>query len=73
MPAGTDAPAPFEVRTIADGMVAYAVIGGPRDATERPWPQLIEWVEQKGYQVAGPAMEIWPDGPKTEMRIAVRK
>jgi AraC family transcriptional regulator len=73
VPAGTEAPAPFEVRTIDDGTVATALVGGPHDAAERPWAQLVEWAEKDGYQVAGPAMELWLDGPKTEMRVAVRR
>ncbi len=73
VPAGTQAEAPFEVREIADGDVATVVIGGPHDTTTRPWAELVAWAEKRGYDVVGPAMEIWQDGPKIEMRIVVRK
>ena len=73
VPAGTEAPPPFEVREIVDGTVATAVIGGPHETTQRPWAQMVEWAGKRGYQPTGPAMEIWQQGPKTEMRIAVRK
>lgn len=73
VPAGTQASAPFEVRAIADGSVAGATIGGPRDANQRPWKQIVAWAEKQGYQVVGPAMETWPGETTTEMRIAVRK
>ncbi len=73
VPAGTEAQAPFEVRGIADSDVATVVIGGPHDTTQRPWAQLVEWAGKRGYDIVGPAMEIWQEGPKTEMRIAVRK
>jgi len=73
VPAGTAAEAPFEVREIADGTVATAAIGGPHETTRRPWAELVDWSEKQGYQITGPAMEIWQEGPKIEMRIAVRK
>jgi uncharacterized protein (TIGR02246 family) len=73
VPSGTTATAPFEVREIDDGLVAYAVIGGPRDGRERPWPQLVDWAGKRNYTIAGPAMEIWPGEATTEMRIAVQR
>jgi AraC family transcriptional regulator len=73
VPEGTQAEAPFEVREIADGSVATVAIGGPHDTTPRPWAQLVDWADKQGYQITGPAMEIWQEGPKTEMRVAVRK
>jgi uncharacterized protein (TIGR02246 family) len=73
VPAGTTAEAPFEVRQIDDGLVAYAVIGGPRDGQDRPWPQLAQWAEKRNYTLSGPAMEIWSSETTTEMRIAVRR
>jgi len=74
--APADAPAggaaAYEMR-IADGSVAGATIGGPRDGNQRPWTQIVDWAEKQGYQVVGPAMETWPGETTTEMRIAVRK
>jgi AraC family transcriptional regulator len=71
-PKGTAASAPFQIREFPGRTVAYAVIAGPYDA-QRPWRELIEWAIRQGYQIAGPAMEIWMEGPKTEMRIPVMK
>jgi uncharacterized protein (TIGR02246 family) len=72
VPKGTTATAPFEVRDFPAETVAFAVVAGPYEAS-RPWPQFVQWAIEQGYQIVGPAMEIWMDGPKTEMRIAVRK
>lgn len=72
VPKGAAASAPFAVREFPEQTVAFAVIAGPYEA-QRPWSQLIEWAIRQGYQIAGPAMEIWMEGPKTEMRIPVRK
>jgi AraC family transcriptional regulator len=72
VPKGTSASSPFEIRDFPEQTVAFAVIAGPYDAA-RPWRELIEWAMQQGYQIAGPPMEIWMEGPKTEMRIPVKK
>lgn len=72
VPQGTTAAPPFEVRDIADGTVVYAIVGGPHDSSRRPWPELGRWVAAHKHQPVGPAMEIWQDGPQTEMRLAVR-
>jgi uncharacterized protein (TIGR02246 family) len=72
VPAGTTAKPPFSVRKFPAETVAFAVIEAPYEA-ERPWQQFIEWVNGQGYQIMGSAMEIWMEGPKTEMRIPVSK
>jgi effector-binding domain-containing protein len=69
---GTTAAPPLEVRAIDDGTIVWAVVGGPHDAADRPWAQLEEWVRSRGYAEAGPAMETWLDGPRTEMRMPIR-
>jgi DNA gyrase inhibitor GyrI len=71
--AGTKASPPLEVREIDDGPVVWAVVGGPHEGTDRPWPELEEWLPANGYAENGPAMETWMDGPKTEMRMPVRR
>jgi AraC family transcriptional regulator len=72
VPSGTKASAPFEIREFPEQTVVFAVISGPYDA-ERPWGGLLDWAGQHGYEPSGPPMEIWMDGPKTEMRLPVRK
>jgi uncharacterized protein (TIGR02246 family) len=72
VPKGTTAAAPFQVREFPAETVAFVVVGGPYEAS-RPWPQFVQWVTDHGYQITGPAMEIWMEGPKTEMRIPVSK
>jgi uncharacterized protein (TIGR02246 family) len=64
--------APLERRDLPAGTVAFAIASGPHDAPH-PWTQLTEWVISQGYEITGPAMEIWMSGPRTEMRFAVRK
>lgn len=73
VPAGTEAPAPFETRDIDDATVVTATVGGSHETTPRPWAELVDWAQKNGYEIAGPAMEIWQPGPRTEMRVAVRK
>jgi AraC family transcriptional regulator len=68
----TTVTAPFERRDVPAETVAYAIVAGPHEGS-RPWQQLVEWVVAEGYEVTGPAVEIWLDGPKTEMQISVRK
>ncbi len=64
--------APLERRDVPAETVAFAVVSGGHDAAH-PWAELIEWALTQGYEVTGPATEVWLDGPKTEMRISVRK
>jgi AraC family transcriptional regulator len=71
--AGTRASPPLEVHVIDDGLVVWAVVGGAHEAADRPWPVLEEWLPANGYAENGPAMETWLDGPKTEMRMPVRR
>jgi uncharacterized protein (TIGR02246 family) len=70
---GTTAAPPLEVREIDDGTIVWAVVGGPHEAADRPWAELEEWARSHGYSGDGPAMETWLDGPRTEMRMAVRR
>jgi uncharacterized protein (TIGR02246 family) len=70
---GTTAAPPLEVREIDDGTIVWAEVGGPHEAADRPWAELEEWARRHGYTDDGPAMETWLDGPKTEMRMAVRR
>jgi uncharacterized protein (TIGR02246 family) len=64
--------APLERRGVPSETVAFAVVSGSHDAPH-PWAELIKWALAQGYEVTGPATEVWLDGPKTEMRISVRK
>jgi AraC family transcriptional regulator len=72
VPSNTAARAPFEPREFPAETVVYAVIEGSHEAS-RPWRDLVEWAFRHGYEITGPAMEIWMNGPKTEMRLPVRK
>jgi CubicO group peptidase (beta-lactamase class C family) len=71
VPDGTTAASPFEVRKLDEPLVVTAIVAGPH-SQPRPWPELFQWVEKNGYAPAGPTMESWLDGPKSEMRIAVK-
>jgi hypothetical protein len=72
VPLKTTVQAPFEPREFPSETVVFAVIEGSHEAS-RPWRELVEWALGQGYEITGPAMEIWMDGPKTEMRLPVRK
>ncbi len=72
LPVPSDAaavPAPFKREDSPAASVAFAVVPG-RD-TAGTWSQLGDWVAAKGYVTGGPAMEVWLDGSKTEIRLPV--
>jgi len=64
------ATAPFQKQDYAPTTVAFAVVPG-RD-TAGPWLQLGDWITGHGYLTSGPAMEVWLDVSKTEIRLPVR-
>lgn len=72
VPRGTTVAAPFETRDFPSSTVVSAVIEGPHKGV-RPWNQLGEWTVQHGYAPAGPPVEVWFDGPRTEMILPVAK
>lgn len=63
--------APFQKRDYPPTTVAFAVVPG-RD-TAGPWSKLGDWLTSQGYVSLGPAMEVWLDGSKTEIRLPVRQ
>jgi len=71
VPQGTAASSPFEMRTLDDSLVVTAIVAGPH-SQPKPWPELFQWIERNGYHRAGPTMESWLAGPRSEMRIAVK-
>lgn len=62
---------PFAIRMLDDSLIVTATVEGEHSAP-KPWPELLEWIGHHGYVAVGPTMETWLDGPKSEMRIAVR-
>ena len=63
---------PFEMHTLEGSSVAVVEVPGEHSAT-KPWPRLLAWIAEQGYRPAGPNMEFWLDGPRTELRIAVER
>jgi AraC family transcriptional regulator len=63
--------APFQKHDYAAMTVAFTVVPG-RD-TARAWSELSSWAASQGYVASGPAMEVWLDATKTEIRLPVRK
>jgi hypothetical protein len=63
---------PCRLRAFAPALPGYTVVAGPREG-RRLWQPLGLWLVRQGYSPGGPPMEIWLDGPKTAMRLAVVK
>jgi uncharacterized protein (TIGR02246 family) len=63
--------APFQKLDSPPTTVAFAVVPG-RD-TAGPWSQIGGWLTGQGYLPSGPAMEVWIDSSKTEIRLPVRQ
>jgi CubicO group peptidase (beta-lactamase class C family)/effector-binding domain-containing protein len=66
------ADSPFEMRKLEDSNIAVVEVPGEHSAT-KPWPRLLAWIAEQGYRPAGPNVEFWLDGPRTELRIAVER
>jgi effector-binding domain-containing protein len=78
-PVPADAPtkAPFEIKELPATVTAVHVHRGPIEELGTAWPRMIEWVFSNGYQIAGPATQVFKGdmaaSPEVEMRIAVQK
>jgi len=69
------------VKQVAETEVASAMHVGPFDKIGQTWGALFEWISQNGYDVAGPAEEIYltdpattpPEELMTEVRFPVKR
>jgi AraC family transcriptional regulator len=76
VPEGTMPDSGFGIQEIPARMVAYATLKGPYDKIAEDYPYMFEWIEKKGYKIAGPLMEVYlkggPDVPPEELITEVR-
>jgi effector-binding domain-containing protein len=77
IPAGITAEAPFEIRDLPATQVVVHVHRGAMEELGTAWSQLVEWVFSNGYQVGGPATQVFKGdlaaAPEVEMRLPVTK
>jgi AraC family transcriptional regulator len=76
VPEGTMPDSGFGIQEIPARKVAYATLKGAYDKIAEDYPYMFEWIERKGYKVAGPLMEVYlkggPDVPPEELITEVR-
>jgi effector-binding domain-containing protein len=51
------------VHRLPGGKCVFVVHKGPYEQIGRSYAKLIEYVQQKGYEVEPPSREIYPKGP----------
>ncbi len=75
VPAGVKVEPPFEVKEIPASLSVIHVHRGSYDDLASAWPKLVQWVSANGYQVAGPATQVYKDfmAPEIELRMTVQK
>jgi len=70
-----------KVKTTEPMEVAFTIHRGPYEQVGPTFNRLIKWIEENGYQIGGPAREIWlndpnfvpPESLKTEIQFPVVK
>jgi effector-binding domain-containing protein len=75
-PADLTVEAPFEVREVPGTLAAVHVHRGPIEELGTAWSDLVQWVIANGYQPAGPACQVFPEGLSSgvvELRLPVHK
>jgi DNA gyrase inhibitor GyrI len=76
VPEGTTPDSGFGIQEMPARTVAYATFKGPYDKIAEEYPYMYEWMEKKGYKVAGALMEVYLKGgpgiPPEELITEVR-
>lgn len=66
----------YMVKEIPAHEVVYAIIKGPYDKIALEYPNIMKWMEEKGYEMTGPITEIYleggPDVPPEQLVTEVR-
>jgi AraC family transcriptional regulator len=66
----------YMVKEIPAHKVVYAVMKGPYDKIAMEYPNIMDWMEEKGYQMNGPITEIYleagPDIPPEQLVTEVQ-
>jgi AraC family transcriptional regulator len=52
----------YMVKEIPAHKVVYAIMKGPYDKIAMEYPNIMKWMEEKGYKMAGPVTEIYLEG-----------
>lgn len=52
----------YMVKEIPAHKVVYAVMKGPYDKIALEYPNIMKWIEEKGYKLTGPVIEIYLEG-----------
>ncbi|MFQ6003383.1 MAG: GyrI-like domain-containing protein [Candidatus Zixiibacteriota bacterium] len=52
----------FMVKEIPTHKVVYAIMRGPYDKIAMEYPNIMKWMEEKGYKMRGPLIEIYLEG-----------
>jgi effector-binding domain-containing protein len=77
IPADVTVEAPYELRDLPAALAAVKVHRGPIEELGSAWGAMIAWIMGNGYQVAGPAMQVFKGdmatSPEVEMRLPVQK
>ena len=66
----------YGVQEIPAQKVVYAILKGPYAEIVKEYPYIKQWIEEKGYKISGPAMEIYleagPGVPPEQMVTEVQ-
>jgi len=66
----------YMVKEIPAHEVVYAIMKGPYDKIALEYPNIMKWMEEKGYEMTGPITEIYleggPDVPPEQLVTEVR-
>ncbi|MDZ7344218.1 MAG: GyrI-like domain-containing protein [candidate division KSB1 bacterium] len=65
--------APFEIDSVAQREVIVATIKAhPAVAAFKTYPRMNEWIEQNGFEAAGPGFEIYREDGVIECELPIR-
>ena len=66
----------YGVQEIPARKVVYAILKGPYAEIAKEYPNIFKWMEEKGYKISGPVMEIYleagPDVPPEQLVTEVQ-
>lgn len=81
VPEGTMPDSGYSLQEVPERKVVYVILRGPYGEIAKEYPYIVQWIEEKGYRIVGPLMEIYleagPDIPAeqlvTEVRIPIEE
>jgi len=76
VPEGFKPDSGYYVKEIPPRKVVYAILKGPYAEIAKEYPKIFKWIEEKGYKISGPLMEIYleagPDVPPEQLVTEVQ-